>query len=74
MEMFFICLVIVLAAAAVIMLLRLIFYRKQVSHIIKELLFLNAEESNLLLTSAYPIGKTKELFSSGTSALCCIWR
>ncbi len=69
MEMFFICLVIVLAAAAVIMLLRLIFYRKQVSHIIKELLFLNAEESNLLLTSAYPIGKTKELIDVMNEAI-----
>lgn len=69
MERVLICMVILLAAAALILLLRLILYRKQVSHIREQLLFLNAEESNLMLNSAYPIGKTKELIDAMNQAI-----
>lgn len=69
MERVLICMVILLAAAALILLLRLILYRKQVSHIREQLLFLNAEESNLMLNSAYPMGKTKELIDAMNQAI-----
>ena len=52
-----------LAAAAIILLLRLLCYRKQINHIKEQLLFLKAEESNYMLTSAYPVGKTEELIN-----------
>ena len=63
MEIILAVLSICLAAAAVILLLRLHCYRKQINHIKEQLLFLKAEESNYMLTSAYPVGNTEELIN-----------
>ncbi len=64
MEIVFIFLAVFLALLAAILLLRLICYRKQINHIKEQLSFLEAEESNFLLTSAYPVGKTEELINA----------
>lgn len=63
MEIILAGLSICLAAAAAILLLRLLCYRKQINHIKEQLLFLKAEESNYVLTSAYSVGKTEELIN-----------
>lgn len=63
MEIILVCMSIFLAAAAAVCLLRLRYYRKQINHIKEQLLFIEAEESNFLLTSAYPVGKTEELIN-----------
>lgn len=63
MEIIFAGLSICLAAAAAVLLLHLLCYRKQINHIKEQLLFLKAEESNYMLTSICPIGKTVELIN-----------
>ncbi len=63
MEIMFILLAAFLAAFVAILLLRLICYRKQINHVIEQLSFLEAEDSNFWLTSAYPVGKTEELIN-----------
>lgn len=63
MEDSFIILAVILGAAVVMLLLRLQCYRKQINHIRKELLFLETEESNYLLTSVCAVGKTGELIN-----------
>lgn len=63
MEMVFIFLAAFLAVIVAILMLRLSCYRKQINHIKEQLVFLKAEESNFLLTSACPVGKTEELIN-----------
>ena len=53
--------VILLAAGAGILVVRLCCYQRQIRHIRKQLLFIQAEESNLLLSSVCAVGETPEL-------------
>lgn len=63
MELILLCISIFLAAASAVLLLRLLCYRKQIKHIKEQLSFIQAEGSNFMLTSAYPVGKTQELIN-----------
>lgn len=63
MENMWFFLVVFLAAIVVILLLRLWRYRRQINHIKEQLLFLETEESNFLLTSVCTVGKTVELIN-----------
>lgn len=49
------------AAGMGILLIRAWCYKKQIDHIRKQLLFLETEDSNFLLTSVCAVGKTKEV-------------
>lgn len=53
--------VVLLAAVAGLLAVRLWCYQKQIRHIRKQLSFLQAEESNLLLSSVCAVGKTPEM-------------
>ncbi|MCI9083784.1 MAG: HAMP domain-containing histidine kinase [Lachnospiraceae bacterium] len=63
MEQFLVILTVLLGMAAVGLLLRLWCYRRQINHIRKQLLFLETEESNFLLTSVCAVGKTGALIN-----------
>ncbi len=63
MEQFLAILAVLLGIAAVILLLRLWCYRKQINHIRSQLLFLETEESNFLLTSVCAVGKLEEIIN-----------
>ncbi|MEY8390213.1 sensor histidine kinase [Lachnospiraceae bacterium] len=63
MEDILIIMVIILLAAVTALLLRLWRYQKQISHIKEQLLFVEAEESNYLLTSVCDVGKTREFIN-----------
>ena len=56
--------ILLLLMGAVVLAVRLCCYRRQVSHILRELQLLEKEDTNLLLTSAVKIGRTQELISS----------
>lgn len=53
-----------LLMGAAVLAARLWCYRRQVSHMLRELQILEKEDTNLLLTSAVKIGRTQELVSS----------
>ncbi len=55
--------VILLTAAAAALCLRLWRYQRQIRHMIRQLSFLETEESNMLLTSVCAVGNTQELIS-----------
>ena len=53
----------VLCALAGILALRLLCYRRQVRHILEQMEFLEALDSNFLLTAANRAGRTEEMIS-----------
>ena len=53
--------VILLAAGAVFLWFQLWCYKRQIRHMIQQLLFLETEESNFLLTSVCAVDNTSEL-------------
>lgn len=63
MEIILAVLSICLATAVAVLLLRLLCYRKQINHIKEQILFLQAEESNYMLTSVCHVGETVELIN-----------
>lgn len=56
--------ILLLLMGAVVLAARLCCYRRQVSHMLRELQLLEKEDTNLLLTSAVKIGRMQELISS----------
>ncbi len=64
MTALFLGIILLLFIGTCILLARLFCYRMQIKHLIQELQMMQQEETNLLLTSAVPVGRTPELISS----------